>query len=88
MRDYQNEVLAAPRLHGARRAAAGGELCPALSLPDLFRTPELSATREQIRALLDAVPPYFSQAAITPDRRTAVLAFGHPAAVAGGAARR
>ena len=51
-------------------------LCPALSLPDLFRTPELSATREQIRALLDAVPPYFSQAAITPDRKTAVLAFG------------
>ena len=59
-----------------RRAAAGAALCPALSLPDLFRTPELSATREQVRALLDAVPPYFSQAAITPDRKTAVLAFG------------
>ena len=29
-----------------------------------------------LRALLDAVPPYFSQAAITPDRKTAVLAFG------------
>ena len=75
MRDYQSACCTR---HGytRRRAAAGGELCPALSLPDLFRTPELSATREQIRALLDAVPPYFSQAAITPDRRTAVLAFG------------
>ena len=75
MRDYQDEVLTR---HGynAAKGCAGGELCPALSLPDLFRTPELSATRAQIRALLDAVPPYFSQAAITPDRRTAVLAFG------------
>jgi hydrophobe/amphiphile efflux-3 (HAE3) family protein len=75
MRDYQQELLTR---HGynAQRGCAGGELCPALSLPDLFRTPELSATREQVRALLDAVPPYFSQAAITPDRRTAVLAFG------------
>jgi hydrophobe/amphiphile efflux-3 (HAE3) family protein len=75
MRAYQQELLTR---HGynAQRGCAGGELCPALSLPDLFRTPQLSATREQIRALLDAVPPYFSQAAITPDRRTAVLAFG------------
>jgi hydrophobe/amphiphile efflux-3 (HAE3) family protein len=75
MRDYQNEVLLR---HGysAEKGCAGGQLCPALSLPDLFRTPELSATREQIRALLDAVPAYFSQAAITPDRKTAVLAFG------------
>jgi hydrophobe/amphiphile efflux-3 (HAE3) family protein len=75
MRNYQDEVLAR---HGysAEKGCARAQLCPALSLPDLFRTPELSATREQIRALLDAVPPYFSQAAITPDRRTAVLAFG------------
>jgi hydrophobe/amphiphile efflux-3 (HAE3) family protein len=75
MRDYQNEVLLR---HGYSAGEGCGKaaLCPALSLPDLFRTPELSATREQVRALLDAVPPYFSQAAITPDRRTAVLAFG------------
>ena len=75
MRDYQSARAQAPRLHG--QAGCGrAALCPALSLPDLFRTPELSATRAQIRALLDAVPPYFSRAAITPDRRTAVLAFG------------
>ena len=30
----------------------------------------------QIDGLLDAVPPYFSQGVITPDRRTATLAFG------------
>ena len=75
MRRYQEAILTR---HGynAQKGCSGGELCPALSLPDLFRTPELSATQAQIRALLDAVPPYFSQAAITPDRRTALLAFG------------
>ncbi len=75
MRDYQNEVLLR---HGynAAKGCTGAALCPALSLPDLFRTPQLAATQAQIRALLDAVPPYFSQAAITPDRKTAVLAFG------------
>ena len=75
MRDYQDELLTR---HGYSSEEGCGKaaLCPALSLPNLFRTPELSATREQVRALLDAVPPYFSQAAITPDRKTAVLAFG------------
>ncbi len=75
MRDYQDELLTR---HGysAEEGCGKAALCPALSLPGLFRTPELSATREQVRALLDAVPAYFSQAAITPDRKTAVLAFG------------
>jgi uncharacterized protein len=50
------------------------ELCPALSLPDLFGT---SGTRQdQIRELLDTVPAYFSQGVVTPDRTTANLAFG------------
>ncbi|HEV2873911.1 MAG TPA: MMPL family transporter [Thermoleophilaceae bacterium] len=50
------------------------ELCPALSLPDLFST---SGTQQgQVRELLDAVPAYFSQGVVTPDRRTANLAFG------------
>ncbi|MBE2318225.1 MMPL family transporter [Solirubrobacter sp. CPCC 204708] len=75
MRDYQNEILLRNG-YSAEQGCAGAALCPALSLPDLFRTPELSATREQVRALLDAVPPYLSQAAISADRKTAVLAFG------------
>ena len=41
---------------------------PGVSLTDLFRTPR-RADQARIRALLDAVPPYFSQAVITPDRR-------------------
>jgi len=51
------------------------ELYPALSLPDLFRSTDINDPR-QVRALLDAVPPYFSQAVIASDRRTANLAFG------------
>ena len=61
------------------RAPAGvkgaPELYPALSLPDLFRSTNTNA-QQQVRALLDAVPPYFSQAVISSDRRTANLAFG------------
>jgi predicted RND superfamily exporter protein len=50
------------------------ELCPALSLTDLFR--ETPGTGTDARSLLAAVPPYFSQAVITADRKTANLAFG------------
>jgi uncharacterized protein len=50
------------------------ELCPALSLPDLFSTS--GTQQDQVRELLDAVPAYFSQGVVTPDRKTANLAFG------------
>jgi predicted RND superfamily exporter protein len=51
------------------------DLCPALSLPDLFGS--VDTTKEaQTRGLLDAVPAYFSQGVITRDRKTANLAFG------------
>ncbi len=75
MRDYQTAVL---RRYGysAERGCARAELCPALSLSDLFRSEQAAGDRERIRALLDAVPPYFSRAVITEDRRTAALAFG------------
>jgi hydrophobe/amphiphile efflux-3 (HAE3) family protein len=51
------------------------ELYPALSLPDLFRSTN-TQNQNDVRALLDAVPPYFSQAVISPDHKTANLAFG------------
>ncbi len=57
---------------GCQRAT----LCPALSLPDLFRSSAGAPSAAPVTALLDAVPPYFSQAVITPDRREANLAFG------------
>ena len=71
MRDYQ---AALKKRFG--NVCGKAELCPALSLPDLFRSADSANSRDSIRALLAAVPPYFSQAVITADRRTANLAFG------------
>src|SRR6202000_2397268 len=41
-----------------------------------FQTPQSASSAPQIRALLNAMPAYVSQAVITHDRTTAVLAFG------------
>jgi hydrophobe/amphiphile efflux-3 (HAE3) family protein len=77
MTKFQEGVL---RAHGYRAGKRCGqkenppELCPALSLPDLFET--AGRSRDQVRELLDAVPPYLSQGVVTADRRTANLAFG------------
>ncbi|MDQ6816694.1 MAG: MMPL family transporter, partial [Actinomycetota bacterium] len=63
------------------RGCSRSTLCPALSLPDLFSAGGSSGaaahlTQASIGSLLGAVPPYFSQAVITSDRRVAALAFG------------
>ena len=75
MRSYQAGLL---KKYGysATNGCGKAELCPALSLTDLFRDEQSAATKEQVRGLLDAVPPYFSQSVITRDRKTANLAFG------------
>ena len=62
--------------YSATRGCGTAELCPAFSLPDLFTTPASRRDAGSIRALLDAVPPYFSQSVVSADRRTATLAFG------------
>src|SRR5215210_6381523 len=77
MTSFQNRVL---REHGYRQGKRctqkrnPPELCPALSLPDLFST--AGNGQAAVRRLLDAVPAYFSQGVVTQDRRTANLAFG------------
>ncbi len=40
------------------------------------KTSSQKLTQADVDGLLDAIPPYFSQDVITPDRRTATLAFG------------
>ena len=75
MRGYQERVLKDAR-YSAENGCGKAALCPALSLPDLFQGSGAAADRASVDALLDAVPPYFSQAVITADRRTANLAFG------------
>ncbi|MEX2195661.1 MAG: MMPL family transporter [Thermoleophilaceae bacterium] len=77
MTEFQDQAL---RAHGYRTGATCAqkadppELCPAFSLPDLFSRGEV--TQQSVRALLEAVPPYFSQAVISDDRKTATMAFG------------
>ena len=75
MTGYQKELAARYRF-SADQGCGEAKLCPALSLPDLFQTSSGTLTRARIRGLLDAVPPYFSQAVITGDRRVATMAFG------------
>ena len=78
--------------YSSTRGCGQARLCPAFSLPDLFagaarpgrlrprepprprQRPKL--TQADVQGLLDAIPPYFSQDVITPDRRAATLAFG------------
>ena len=75
MRDYQAGLL---KRYGytSKNGCGKADLCPALSLPDLFRSENAAKDQARIRGLLDAVPAYFSQAVITADRKTATLAFG------------
>ena len=83
MVSYENTLLAHFGYVEAK-GCAKASLCPALSLPDLFcsgsQTSAGSCTKSLntglISSLLKAVPPYFSQAVITPDHREATLAFG------------
>ncbi len=77
MSRFQAEVLRAHGYRSGKRCTQtrnAPELCPALSLPDLFRT--TGAGQAEVGRLLDAVPPYFSQGVVTADRKTANLAFG------------
>jgi uncharacterized protein len=72
MGSYQRRVL---RRHGFRagRPCVEADLCPALSLTNLFGAGRQSAG--QIREAVDALPRYFSQNVISADRRTANIAF-------------
>jgi hydrophobe/amphiphile efflux-3 (HAE3) family protein len=82
MRAFQQRVLAR---HGYKDGAPcrDADICPALSLTDLFANTSAQTTSQQARELLDAIPPYFSQAVISRDADgsigdTANIAFGIP----------
>ncbi|HWX52772.1 MAG TPA: MMPL family transporter, partial [Solirubrobacteraceae bacterium] len=68
--------------YSSSRGCGKARLCPAFSLPDLFQGGALAPgggsklSQAQVDGLLAAIPPYFSQDVITPDRRQATLAFG------------
>jgi hydrophobe/amphiphile efflux-3 (HAE3) family protein len=75
MSGYQQRLLSRYG-YSSKRGCGRARLCPALSLPDLFRAQGATASKERVRALLDAVPPYFSQAVVSANRRDATMAFG------------
>jgi hydrophobe/amphiphile efflux-3 (HAE3) family protein len=64
--------------YSTNRGCGRAKLCPAFSLPDLFQHAGSKAKlgSAEVNGLLDAIPPYFSQAVIAPNRRLASLAFG------------
>ena len=80
MRRFQDKVLEKGGYKRAQRDSCldkrnPPDLCPAFSLTDLFQSDQ-PLQKDQITGLLDAVPTYFQQGAITRDRKTANLAFG------------
>jgi uncharacterized protein len=83
MRDYRERVLELGGFGGqfASCLDEGTQLCPAISLPDLFGA-EGVPSQERIRGVLELLPAYFSQAVVETDQETgeigntAVLSFG------------
>ena len=73
MAGYQRKILGRYR-YSEERGCGKADVCPAFSLPSLFRNQP--ADQKQVDALLNTVPPYFSQSVITADKRTATLSFG------------
>jgi hypothetical protein len=62
------------------QGASAGQIAPSAKTGKAGKTTKAAApaklTQAQVSGLLDAIPPYFSQDVITPDRRVATLAFG------------
>jgi hydrophobe/amphiphile efflux-3 (HAE3) family protein len=78
MADFQQRVLDDAGYRAGARCTQdkdAPELCPALSLPDLLAAVG-AGDQKRVKALIDTIPPYLSQGLITPDRKTANLAFG------------
>jgi hydrophobe/amphiphile efflux-3 (HAE3) family protein len=79
MTQFEQRVLAAHGYKSGDRCSQAKnppELCPALSLPDLFSASGQAITRQGVQSLLSSVPSYFSQGVISRDRTVANMAFG------------
>ena len=82
MGDLKQRILARGGFGGEFPSCEAAQLCPQIALSDLFTESGGPVDEKRIAAVLDAVPPYFSQAVITVDPetgapgRTANIAFG------------
>jgi uncharacterized protein len=82
MKDYEQRVLSSHGFTGDFPSCRdeGTEICPALSLPDVFGDATSIPSRERIRSVLNLLPQYFSQAVIDRDPETGKL--GHTGVIA------
>jgi uncharacterized protein len=71
MAGYERRILARNG-YSDKRLCRSAKICPGLSLTSLIGT---ARTRAEVKRALDRLPPYFSQAVISSDGRTANLAF-------------
>lgn len=75
MADYRRRVLTGAR-YTEERGCGRADLCPALSLTDVFRSDASRTSTTAVARLLDGLPDYFSRGVISADRRAGVLRFG------------
>ncbi len=84
MKDFEARVLAAHGFGGLFPSCRKEQtqICPAISLPDLFATSQAVPSQARIKEVLKLLPAYFSQAVIDVNPKTgapgntAVIAFG------------
>jgi uncharacterized protein len=82
MGDLKDRILRRGGFGGEFPSCEAAQLCPQIALSDLFTDTGGPVTAKRIKAVLDAVPPYFSQAVIARDPvtgepgGTANIAFG------------
>jgi predicted RND superfamily exporter protein len=74
-------VLERGGFSGDAPTCEAADICPAVALTDLFNAGGGAQTEAQAQALIDAIPPYFSQAVVSRDESgaigdTANIAFG------------
>jgi uncharacterized protein len=73
MSSYQQRVLQRHGFSGQNASCEQADLCPAISLGDLFSGGGAPRNEEEARALIEAIPPYFSQAVISRDPDTGAI---------------
>jgi hydrophobe/amphiphile efflux-3 (HAE3) family protein len=73
MSTYQQRVLERHGFSGEDPSCERADLCPAISLGDLFSGGGEPRTEQEARALIEAIPPYFSQAVISRDPDTGAI---------------
>jgi uncharacterized protein len=80
MAGFKRRVLAAHGFKSGARSCRGAELCPGITLSDLFGDGTRPPSKARVKSVLGAVPPYFSQAFLARDANgkptAANVAFG------------